>query len=117
MGRLKGVKETGASSLHRKLQSKRRREHKQQLESGEISSDLPEVLIPEIFLNLQKTYWDCLKLVEDPRESTKVVYPLHRILHRVLSGLMGGSSSVGVLFPNIQEKVGKKKGEHILGGL
>ena len=105
MGRLKGVKETGASSLHRKLQSKRRREHKQQLESGEISSDLPEVLIPEIFLDLQKTYWDCLKLVEDPRESTKVVYPLHRIL----SGLMRGSSSVGVLFQIFKRRLVRKK--------
>jgi len=117
MGRLKGVKETGEYSLHRKLRSKERSRHKAGIETGEIAGDYPLPLVPMVFSKLEKTYWNCLKEVEDPRRSKQVVYPLDKILHRVLSGLMLDANYVGVLFPKIHTSKNKKKGEHLLGSL
>ncbi|MEW6184084.1 MAG: hypothetical protein AB1500_13100 [Bacillota bacterium] len=72
---------------------------------------MPEVLLPEIFSDIRETYWASLKSVPDPRSPDNRVYPLHLILHRIISGFIAGNKYIGVLFPKKRTNVepGKKK--------
>ena len=104
-------KYTGEKAKHRKDRQVERQKHIQALKENEVSEELPEVLLPDIFLEIQETYWDCLKSVSDPRSRNKRVYPLHLILHRIISGFIEGNKYIGVLFPKKRINIvsGKKK--------
>jgi hypothetical protein len=104
-------KYTGEKAKHRKDRQAERQKHIHALKGNEIIEELPEVLLPDIFLEIQETYWDSLKSVPDPRSSGKRVYPLHLILHRIISGFIDGNKYIGVLFPTkrIHVEAGKKK--------
>lgn len=104
-------KYTGEQARHRKEMQEKRQRHIQALERNEVVEELPEALLPEVFLDIQETYWDCLKSVPDPRSEDKRVYPLYLILHRIISGFIAGNQYVGVLFPIKRDHVeeGKKK--------
>jgi hypothetical protein len=104
-------KYTGEKAKHRKERQAERQRHIQALKENEITEELPEVLLPDIFLGIQETYWDMLKSVPDPRNSGRRVYPLHLILHRIISGFIDGNKYIGVLFPTkrIHVEAGKKK--------
>jgi len=99
MGRAKGVKQTGCVAAQRRERAVQRQTHKEAIVAGTIAADLPEPLVPELFQDIQATYWACLKAVPDPRASGNTIYPLYLILHRILSGVLGGARGVGVLFP------------------
>jgi hypothetical protein len=104
-------KYTGEKAKHRKDRQAERQKHIQALNENGVSEELPEFLLPDIFLGIQETYWDCLKSVPDPRSPEKRVYPLHLILHRIISGFIDGNKHIGVLFPTkrINVEAGKKK--------
>jgi hypothetical protein len=104
-------KYTGEKARHRKNRQAERQKHIHALKENEAIEELPEVLLPDIFLEIQETYWDSLKSVPDPRSSGKLVYPLHLILHRIISGFIDGNKYIGVLFPTkrIHVEAGKKK--------
>lgn len=98
MGRLKGVKQTGEVAKCRKAAKAKRESHKQAILTGTVR-DASEPLIPEIFNEIKELYWECLKSVPDPRRSGQTIYPLYLILHRIISGFLGGTHYIGVLFP------------------
>jgi hypothetical protein len=104
-------KYTGEKAKHRKERQVERQKHIEALEKNEVTEELLAVLLPDIFLGMQETYWDILKSVPDPRISGKRVYPLHLILHRIISGLIDGNKYIGVLFPtkHLHVEAGKKK--------
>lgn len=104
-------KYTGKQAKHRRDRQAERRKHIQALNENEVTEELPEILIPDIFLEIQETYWDSLKSVPDPRSPEKRIYPLHLILHRIISGFIEGNKYIGVLFPTkrIHVETGKKK--------
>lgn len=104
-------KYTGEKAKHRKDRQAKRQKHIQALKENEVSEELQEVLLPDIFLEIQEIYWDSLKSVSDPRSSDKRVYPLHLILHRIISGFIEGNKYIGVLFPKKRMNIeaGKKK--------
>ena len=108
-------KYTGEQAKHRRDRQAERQKHIQALNKNEVAEELPEILIPDIFLEIQETYWESLKSVPDPRSPDKRIYPLHLILHRIISGFIEGNKYIGVLFPTkrIHVETGKKK----LGGL
>lgn len=118
MGRLKGVKETGLAGLLRREGRERREKHKLAIQSGQLLEEAPEPLLPEVFREIQEVYWDCLKAVKDPRDQGKVVYPLYRILHRIIAGFLGGNNYIGVLFPKRHHrKDSEERKGHKLGAL
>jgi hypothetical protein len=104
-------KYTGEKAKHRKERQVERQRHIEALKKNEATEDLPAVLLPDIFLGIQETYWDILESVPDPRVSGKRVYPLHLILHRIISGFIDGNKYIGVLFPtkHMHVEAGKKK--------
>jgi hypothetical protein len=104
-------KHTGEQARHRKDRHAERWKHIHALEENEVSEELPEILLADIFLEIHETYWESLKSVPDPRSPDKRVYPLHLILHRIISGFMSGNKYIGVLFPTkrINPEAGKKK--------
>lgn len=98
MGKVKGVKYTGLAAAKRRERQVARKAHKEGILAGTISSNFPEPLVPEVFQNIQETYWNCLKAVPDPRRSSQIVYPLYLVLHRIIVGFLGGTRSIGILF-------------------
>lgn len=104
-------KYTGEKAKARRKRQIKRQEHIQSIKNGEVKEELPETLIPEVFSDIKEIYWQCLKSVSDPRSSDKCIYPLHLILHRIISGFIGGNKYIGVLFPKkrIKAEAGKKK--------
>lgn len=108
-------KYTGDQVKYRKERHAKRQDHIQALQQNEFVEELPEALLPDVFLDIQETYWESLKAVPDPRSPGKRVYPLHMILHRIISGFIEGNKYIGVLFPTKRQhvEVGKKQ----LGGL
>ena len=96
---------------HRQERHEKRRNHIQGLLENSIVEELPDILVPEVFKGIHDTYWECLKSIPDPRNPDQRVYPLHLILHRVISGFIDGNKYVGVLFPRkrIQIEAGKRK--------
>jgi hypothetical protein len=108
-------KYTGENALHRRNRQAERQKHIRAINDNELSEELPKVLLPDIFSGIYEIYWKSLKSVSDPRSHGKRVYPLHLILHRVISGFIGGNKYIGVLFPTKRmiTETGKKK----LGGL
>ena len=108
-------KHTGETVKHRKDRRIKRQRHIQALQANEVSEELPEILLPDIFSEIEEKYWQSLKSVPDPRNPDQRVYPLHLILHRIIAGFIGGNKYIGVLFPKkrIDIVAGRKK----LGGL
>jgi len=104
MGRLKGVKQTGEVAKYRKTSAQNRENYKKSIISGEVNSHLPELIFPEIFKDIREAYWECLKKVPDPRNPKRAIYPLHLILHRIISGFIGGTKHIGILFPKRHQK-------------
>lgn len=104
MGRLKGVTQTGLVAAKRRERKARRETHKEALVAGTVSNDLPAPLVPDLFRDIQTTYWQCLEAVPDPRAAPKIVYPLWLILHRILTGFLGGARFIGVLFPKAHRR-------------
>lgn len=108
-------KYTGEKARHRRERQAERQRHIKAVKDNEVSEELPEVLVPDIFAEIHEIYWESLKSVPDPGSPDKRIYPLHLILHRIISGFIGGNKYIGVLFPTkrINTETGKKK----LGGL
>ncbi len=104
-------KYTGERAKHRKDRQTKRQSHIHALEKNEVAEELPDALLPDVFLGIQETYWESLKAVPDPRSPGKRVYPMHMILHRIISGFIDGNKYIGVLFPTKRQQVevGKKK--------
>ncbi len=104
-------KYTGETARHRKDRQAERQRHIRAIKDNEVSEELPEILLPDIFSEIHELYWERLKSVPDPRSPDKRVYPLHLILHRIISGFTGGNKYIGVLFPTkrISPEAGKKK--------
>jgi hypothetical protein len=104
-------KHTGEQARHRKDRQEERRKHIRAIEANEVTEELPEILLPDIFAEIRETYWESLKSVPDPRSRDKRVYPLHMILHRIISGFVEGNKYIGVLFPKKRTNIetGKKK--------
>lgn len=104
-------KYTGEQAKKRKEKQAERRKHIQAIHDDQVLEDLPEVLLPEVFSSIRETYWASLKSVPDPRSPANRVYPLHLILHRIISGFIAGNKYIGVLFPKKRTNVepGKKK--------
>ena len=93
---------------HQRLANKaQRQEHKALIEGSNFIPSFPEPLVPEVFFSIHSTYWHCLQQVSDPRHSGMRVYPLDKILHRVLSGFLSGSRPVGILFPKVHPAASK----------
>lgn len=111
----KRSKYTGNKAKERKVRQEKRQEHIRAIERGEIREELPEIIVPEVFKDIQKIYWECLRSIPDPRDSYRRVYPLHLILHRIISGFIDGNKHIGVLFPTKRIKV--ENGKTKLGGL
>jgi len=104
-------KYTGENARHRRNRQAERRRHIRAIKDNEVSEELPDILLPDIFSEIHEIYWKSLKSVPDPRMPNKRVYPLHLILHRIISGFMSGNKYIGVLFPTkrINTEAGKKK--------
>jgi len=104
-------KYTGEKARHRKDRQAERQKHIRAIKDNEVSEELPEILLPDIFSEIHELYWKRLKSVPDPRSPDKRVYPLHLILHRIIAGFTGGNKCIGVLFPTkrINTETGKKK--------
>ena len=103
-----------------KIKARRENRQKRQsriraIERGEVVEELPEPLLPEPFKEIEETYWNVLKQVPDPRDSSKSVYPLYPILHRIVSGFLSGTKHIGLLFPIKRKK--PEKGKRKLGAL
>jgi len=92
-------KYTGEKIKFRKARHAERQKQIQSILDGNAVEELPEPLFPKQFEDIQETYWKLLKSVSDPRSLKNRVYPLHLILHRVISGFLGGTKYIGVLFP------------------
>ena len=99
----------------RKAKQEERQNHIQGLQDGTVTEELPEPIFPEIFKDIQDTYWESLKSVPDPRSPINSVYPLPLILHRIIAGFLSGNKFIGVLFPIKRKKV--EDGKRKLGGL
>ena len=104
-------KYTGEKARYRKDRHTERQKHIRAIRDNEAAEELPEILLPDIFSGIQEIYWKSLKSVPDPRSPGRRVYPLHLILHRVISGFIDGNKYIGVLFPTkrINTETGKKK--------
>lgn len=76
MGRLKGVPQTGVVATKRRENKGRREAHQEAMVAGTVSHDLPAPRVPELFRDLQATYWQGLKTVPDPRSPGNIVSPL-----------------------------------------
>ncbi|MGD9506139.1 MAG: hypothetical protein AB7W37_14580, partial [Syntrophobacteraceae bacterium] len=105
------TKYTGEKARKRRERQEQRQIYIQALHDNTVVEELPEPLLPEIFSDIEQVYWDSLKSVPDPRRADIRVYPLHMILHRIISGFIGGAKFIGVLFPKKRMNVepGKKK--------
>jgi len=108
-------KYTGEKARHRKQRRAERGNHIRAIRDNKVEEDLPEPLLPDVFSDIRETYWDALKSVPDPRSPHHRVYPLHRILHRVVSGFVGGNRHIGVLFP--KRRANAEPGKRKLGAL
>lgn len=108
-------KHTGETAKHRKDRQIERQRHIQALQANEVTEELPEVLLPDIFLEIEEKYWESLKSVPDPRNPDQRVYPLYLILHRIISGFISGNRYIGVLFP--KKRVNIEAGKKTLGAL
>jgi len=97
--------------VERRARQEQRQRHIEAIHSGTMIEELPEPLVPKVFQDIQELYWNALNSVSDPRNPAKRVYPLHQILHRVISGFIEGNRHIGVLFPRkrIIIESGKKK--------
>lgn len=104
-------KYTGEKIKARESKQVERQNHIKALETQTATEELPEPLFPELFTDIQESYWEMLKSVPDPRNRERRVYPLHLILHRIIAGFIAGNKYIGVLFPQKRQKVetGKKK--------
>jgi hypothetical protein len=104
-------KYTGETARHRKDRQTKRQRHILAIQDNEITEELPEALLPDIFSGIREIYWEILKSVPDPRSRNKRVYPLHLILHRIISGFIEGNKYIGVMFPTkrMNTEAGKKK--------
>ncbi len=112
---MKRGKYTGEKIKNRKQKQIERQKHIQAIRNGELTEELPEPIVPELFRDIQDVYWKCLKTIPDPRKSTQVVYPLYLILHRIISGFINGNKYIGVLFPKKRAKI--EEGKKRLGGI
>ncbi|MFH1138352.1 MAG: transposase [Pseudomonadota bacterium] len=106
-----GKKYTGEIAKKRKEKQAARWKHIQAINDNQVLEELPEILLPEIFNEIKEVYWASLKSIPDPRRRDNRVYPLHLILHRIISGFIEGNKYIGVLFPKKRMKTepGKKK--------
>jgi len=104
-------KYTGETARHRKDRQTARQRHILAIRDNEVAEELPEALLPDIFSGIREIYWESLRSVPDPRNPDKRVYPLHLILHRIISGFINGNRHIGVLFPKKRMiiEAGKKK--------
>ncbi|MCP4752612.1 MAG: transposase family protein, partial [Proteobacteria bacterium] len=108
-------KYTGEKVKQRRARQAERQTHLQALHDGEVIEELPDALLPSVFEDIQDVYWEKLKSVPDPRSPEKRIYPLHLILHRIISGFTEGNRYIGVLFP--KKRVGVEPGKKKLGAL
>jgi hypothetical protein len=104
MGRQKGVTQTGRVAAKRRERKARREAHKEALVAGTVSSELPAPLVPELFQDIQMTYWPWLKAVPDPRVPATRIDPLYLILHRIITGFVGGGRFIGIVFPKTHHR-------------
>lgn len=106
-----GKEYTGKNAGYRRDRHEQRQKHIRAIRDNEVAEELPETLLPDVFSGIQEIYWKSLKSVPDPRSPGKRVYPLHLILHRVISGFTEGNKYIGVLFPKkrINIEAGRKK--------
>jgi len=104
-------KYTGENARHRRERQAERQRYISAIHNNEVSEELPEILVPDIFSEIHEIYWESLKSVPDPRSPDKRIYPLHLILHRIISGFTDGNKHIGVLFPTkrLNTEAGKKK--------
>ncbi len=104
-------KYTGEKAEKRKTRRAERQNHIQSIYNGVVNEDMPEPLVPAVFSDIQGVYWERLRSIPDPRNEERCVYPLHLILHRIISGFITGNKYIGVLFPKKRTTVepGKKK--------
>jgi hypothetical protein len=104
-------KYTGEKAEKRREKQAERQKHIQAIYDDRVIEELPEVLLPDVFSDIKEIYWTRLKSVPDPRNPDNRVYPLHLILHRIISGFIEGNKFIGVLFPKKRMNVepGKKK--------
>src|SRR3989339_899533 len=104
-------KYTGEKAEKRREKQAERQKHIQAIYDDRVIEELPEVLLPDVFSDIKEIYWTRLKSVPDPRNPDNRVYPLHLILHRIISGFIEGNKYIGVLFPKKRMNVepGKKK--------
>ena len=90
-------KYTDEKAGHRKQRQAERRDHIRAIRDNRVEEVLPEPLLPDVFSEIRETCRDALKSVPDPRSPHNRVYPLRLILHRVVSGFVGGNRHIGVL--------------------
>lgn len=99
----------------RRAKQEARQSHIKAVENGQAEEELPAPLFPDVFKDIQDTYWNALKSVPDPRSPGKRIYPLYLILHRIISGFLSGNKHIGVLFP--KKRQNSQKGKKTLGAL
>jgi len=102
-------KYTGETAEHRKDRQAARQRHSLAIEDNETEEELPEALLPDIFSGIREIYRESLKSVPDTSSRDKRVYPLHLILHRIISGFIEGNKYIGVLFPKKRMNIGADK--------
>ena len=105
---------TGEKAGHRKNRQTERQKHIHAPGADEVSGELPEIPLPDIFSEIHEIYRESLKSVPDPGSPDKRVYPLHLILHRIISGFTGGNRYIGVLFPGKRTNIGAGKKRVVL---
>jgi hypothetical protein len=108
-----GKKYTGENAGHRRDRHEHRQKHIRAIRDKEAAGELPETLLPDVFSGIQEIYRKSLKSVPDPGSRDKCVYPLHLILHRIISGFIEGNKYIGVMFPRKRINIGagrKKSG-------
>ena len=104
-------KYTGGNAGYRRERQAERQRHIIAIHNNGVSEELPEISVPDIFSEIHEIYRESLKSVPDPRSPDKRIYPLHLILHRIISGFTDGNKHIGVLFPTkrLNTEAGKKK--------
>lgn len=103
----------GEISAKRIELSKKRKTHIQSVKDGSYEEILPKTLAPSLFKDIEDVYWNCLGSIEDPRNPSFVIYPLDLILHRIISGLLDGTSHIGILFPKKQQQSSEENQRHL----
>ena len=112
----KGIKYTGEVTSARLKRSQARISQKEAIAEDWFDENLPAPLVPPLFREREAAYWSCLRRVEDPRKAEQRVYPLELILHRINSGFIEGTRSIGVLFPK-QQRMNQEGVKRQLGAL